>query len=65
MSAVLKIKGIGPITDGANPQGLAQTIPLLVEVRTGNGVGILELSQTAARELKEGLTSTLRARGVA
>jgi hypothetical protein len=64
MSGILKINGIGPITDGAEPQGLAQTMPLLVEVRTGSGIGVLELSQSAARELKEGLASSLRARGL-
>ena len=65
MPEVMKIRGIGPIKEGAELQGLAQTAPLLVEVRTGSGIGVLELSQAAARELKEGLASTLRARGVA
>lgn len=65
MPEVMKISGIGPIKDGAEPQGLAQTPTLLVEVRTGSGIGVLELSRAAARELKEGLASTLRARGVA
>jgi hypothetical protein len=64
MSGTIKINGIGPITDGAAPQGFAQAIPLIVEVRTGSGIGVLELSQAAARELKEGLTSRLRARGL-
>lgn len=65
MSGIVKINGIGPITDGANSQGLAQTIPLLIEVRTGSGVNVLEISQAAAQELKDGLTSSLRARGFA
>lgn len=64
MSAVLQINGIGPITYGTTPRGLAQTIPLLVEVRTGGGIGVLELSPAAARELKEGLASSLRACGL-
>jgi hypothetical protein len=65
MPGILKINGIGPITDSEEPEGLARTAPLRVEVRTGSGIGVLELSQAAARELKEGLTSRLRQRGLA
>ncbi|HKT18690.1 MAG TPA: hypothetical protein VJR47_11650 [Stellaceae bacterium] len=64
MSGVLKINGVGPITYGTTPQGLSQTLPLLVEVRTGGCIGVLELSPAAARELKEGLASSLRACGL-
>jgi len=64
MPEVMKIRGIGSIRDSTEPQGLAQTRALFVEVRTGNGIGVLELSRAAARELKDGLASTLRARGI-
>jgi len=65
MAGIGQINGIGPITDGERPEGIAQTIPFLIEVRTSCGMKVLEISQAAARELKEGLTSSLRARGFA